>query len=318
MLMKKKVIFWLSCFIVFIGMTAYAGPWYGGGSGSSTINDADADGAADLANYLKSVATSGKISITGPAAGSTRAKTLRDADDTILELGGSYTPTGTWVWTSATGTWPTFNQNTTGTAANLSAVLSPTLGGTGVANDVASTITIAGAFGLTITITADRDLNIPISGTAVVTTEAITAGHVIRKADSGEGYVDAGLAIEATDGLTFHFSNSAGIAAGVRTCMMAKFAIDLDSWYIASVDADTTSGSIVIDIWKDTHANYPPTVDDTITASAKPTLSSAVVNQDTTLTGWTKTVAKGDWVCAKVDSATTVTDVHLSITGTRK
>jgi hypothetical protein len=109
MLMKKKVIFWLSCFIVFVSMTAYAGPWSGGGSGSGagTITDADSDGAADLANYLKSVATTGKISITGPAAGSTRAKTLRDADDTILELGGSYTPTGTWVWTSATVTWPT-------------------------------------------------------------------------------------------------------------------------------------------------------------------------------------------------------------------
>jgi hypothetical protein len=56
---------------------------------------------------MKSVLTTGKISITGPAAGSTRAKTVRDADDTILELGGSYTPSGTWVWTSATVTWPT-------------------------------------------------------------------------------------------------------------------------------------------------------------------------------------------------------------------
>ena len=49
-----------------------------------------------------------------------RAKTVRDAADTVLELGGSYTPTGTWNWTSATVTWPTFNQNTTGSAASLS------------------------------------------------------------------------------------------------------------------------------------------------------------------------------------------------------
>ena len=33
-----------------------------------------------------------------------------------------------------------------------------------------------------------------------------------------------------------------------------------------------TSGSIVIDVWKDTYANFPPIVADTITASAKPTL----------------------------------------------
>ena len=69
------------------------------------------------AGSLKSVATTGLMTVTGMAALSTRAKTVRDADDTILELGGSYTPTGTWVWTSATATWPTFNQSTSGTAS---------------------------------------------------------------------------------------------------------------------------------------------------------------------------------------------------------
>jgi hypothetical protein len=72
------------------------------------------------AGSLKSTATTGLMTITGPAAGETRAKTVRDADDTILELGGSYTPTGNWTWTSASGsTWPTFNQSTTGSAASL-------------------------------------------------------------------------------------------------------------------------------------------------------------------------------------------------------
>jgi len=69
------------------------------------------------AGSLKSTATTGLMTITGPGTGATRVKTVRDADDTVLELGGSYTPTGTWVWTSATATWPTFNQNTTGSAA---------------------------------------------------------------------------------------------------------------------------------------------------------------------------------------------------------
>jgi len=85
----------------------------GGGSGSSTILDADADGAADLANYMKSVATTGKISITGPAAGSTRAKTVRDADDTIIESGGTYTPTFTMDLAGATFSnypWQLYNQ----------------------------------------------------------------------------------------------------------------------------------------------------------------------------------------------------------------
>lgn len=74
--------------------------------------------------------------------------------------------------------------------------------------------------------------------------------------------------------------------------------------------ADQT-GSIVVDLWKDTYANYPPTVADTITASAKPTLSSAVKAQDATLTGWTTSVTAGDIIRVNVDSATTVTRVSV-------
>lgn len=35
------------------------------------------------------------------------------------------------------------------------------------------------------------------------------------------------------------------------------------------------SGSIVLDLWKDNFSSYPPTVGDTITASAKPTISAS-------------------------------------------
>lgn len=73
------------------------------------------------------------------------------------------------------------------------------------------------------------------------------------------------------------------------------------------------SSSIVVDLWKDTYANYPPTVADTITASAKPTISSATKAEDTTLTGWTTSVSAGDILGVNVDSATTVTRVTLSL-----
>lgn len=76
------------------------------------------------------------------------------------------------------------------------------------------------------------------------------------------------------------------------------------------------SGSIVVDIWKDTYANFPPTGADSITASAKPTISSATKSQDTTLTGWTTSVAAGDILRFNVDSATTVTRLTLALTVT--
>ncbi len=75
-----------------------------------------------------------------------------------------------------------------------------------------------------------------------------------------------------------------------------------------------TAGSIVVDVWKDTYANFPPTVADTITAAAKPTLSAANKSDDTTLTGWTTAVTAGDVFGFNVDSATTVLKVLLQLT----
>jgi hypothetical protein len=73
------------------------------------------------------------------------------------------------------------------------------------------------------------------------------------------------------------------------------------------------SGSIVVDIWKDTYANFPPTDADSITASAPPTISSAQKSQDATLTGWTTAIAAGDILAFNVDSCTTIKRVTISL-----
>lgn len=70
-------------------------------------------------------------------------------------------------------------------------------------------------------------------------------------------------------------------------------------------------GNVIIDIWKDTYANFPPTVADTITASAKPTIAADVKYEDSTLTGWTTAVAAGDVLVFHVDSVTTFHTVHV-------
>jgi len=53
----------------------------------------------------------------------------------------------------------------------------------------------------------------------------------------------------------------------------------------------------------------------TITASAKPTISSAVKTKDTTLTGWTTTVNAGDILAFNVDSVSTVQRLTIALTG---
>ena len=99
------------------------------------------------------------------------------------------------------------------------------------------------------------------------------------------------------------------ITTGVKADVEMPFAGTIRS---ARLFADQT-GSIVVDLWKDAYANFPPTVADTITASAKPSLSSAVASQDTTLTGWATSFAKGDIIRINVDSASTLERVTLAL-----
>lgn len=77
------------------------------------------------------------------------------------------------------------------------------------------------------------------------------------------------------------------------------------------------SGSIVVDIWKTPFGSYPPVVGGSICASAKPTLSSALTSQDTTLTGWTTTINAGDTLLFNVDSASTVKQVTVILRVTK-
>lgn len=109
-------------------MNAFAGAvttgYYLRGNGSNVVMAAIQAGDVPTLNQ-NTTGSAASLSISGQTGlltftgltSTNRDKTVRDAADTILELGGSYTPTGTWNWTTATVTWPTFNQNTTGTAA---------------------------------------------------------------------------------------------------------------------------------------------------------------------------------------------------------
>ena len=99
------------------------------------------------------------------------------------------------------------------------------------------------------------------------------------------------------------------ITTGIKGDLMIPFDCTVLAWDIVA----DTSGSIVVDIWKDTYSNFPPTIADTVTGSEKPTLSSASKNQDLTLTTWTTAFTKGDWLRFNVDSITTVTRVTVVI-----
>ena len=99
------------------------------------------------------------------------------------------------------------------------------------------------------------------------------------------------------------------ITTGVKGYMRVPFNCTIVR---ATMLADI-SGSCVIDVWKDAYSNYPPTNEDSITASAPPTLSSQISSEDTTLSGWTVLLNQGDCLGFNVDSATTVKQVTLDL-----
>jgi hypothetical protein len=140
-----------------------------------------------------------------------------------------------------------------------------------------------------------------------------TSGHFLKTngtganpewAAAGSGTGSLGLVIDGA---------GSAITTGVKGYLRVPYACTINS---VEIVADQ-SGSIVVDVWRDTYANFPPTVGDTIVASAKPTLSAAQKSQDTTLTGWTTSLSEGDYLAFNVDSSATVTRVALTIKVTR-
>lgn len=101
------------------------------------------------------------------------------------------------------------------------------------------------------------------------------------------------------------------ISTGVKAYVEIPVSMKITGWTLLA-DA---SGSIVIDIWKDTYGNFPPVVGDSIAGSEKPTLSSVQKNQDLSLTTWSQNIDAGDILAFNVASATTVQQVTLTLRG---
>lgn len=143
------------------------------------------------------------------------------------------------------------------------------------------------------------------------TTRQITEGDMRQFADD---IADSALFLDDSyDTIQFIIDGGgAAITAGVKGDIMVPFNCTVLGWDIVA----DTSGTIQVDVWKDSYANFPPTVADTITGTEKPALSSAQKNQDTSLSSWTTTLTRNEWLRINVDSSpapATVTRVTLAI-----
>jgi hypothetical protein len=100
------------------------------------------------------------------------------------------------------------------------------------------------------------------------------------------------------------------ISTGVKAYVPLHLDATIVGWKLIGLE----SGSIVIDIWKDTWTNSPPTDADSITNGHEPTLSGAQKASDDDLSDWDDvTIASEDVLGFNVDSVTTSTRVTLTL-----
>lgn len=114
------------------------------------------------------------------------------------------------------------------------------------------------------------------------------------------------------DALEFVIGNGTdAITTGQKGHIEVPYPCDIQS---IRLFADA-SGSIVVDLWKDTYANFPPTIADNVTGTGtKPTLSSAQKSELTDFANYTTTTfAAGDVIAYNVDSVNAVKRVTISI-----
>lgn len=151
------------------------------------------------------------------SASNTLSKLAKPASTSYLKMDSSGTPTWdtlglddiTATGTVTTGTW------------NAS-VIAPAYGGTGVANNAASTITITGAYSLGLTLSASTSLTLPTTGTlaTLAGSEALTnkTYNALTLTAAAVGFTVAGgttsKTLTVSNTLTFTGTDSSSVAFG--------------------------------------------------------------------------------------------------------
>lgn len=104
-----------------------------------------------------------------------------------------------------------------------------------------------------------------------------------------------------------------GGGSAINTGVAGYLPIPFDCEITAGeLEVDQT-GSIKIDIWKDTIGNFPPTDADTITGGSELEISAGLTDYDSALSGWTKTLSKNDILGFNVDSVSTVVTCTITL-----
>ena len=163
---------------------------------------------------------------------------------------------------------------------------------------------LAGTVDTTSPYTFNNLININAGQTAFVGAIAEDGGG--NKSIAAYGRITRSAFIEESISVTFVGS----ITAGDYRDIQVPYGCEVLSWLVLG----NILGDIVVDVWRDTVANFPPTSGDSIAGSGKPTIVSGTSATGDT-TGWTSTtLVKDDILRFSVDSVNTFTQVTVSLT----
>lgn len=108
--------------------------------------------------------------------------------------------------------------------------------------------------------------------------------------------------------ITFGYAPGSVIPTGALNIVLTiPYSGTITKWYLSS--ENTTN--LTLDIW--VHASNLPTNSDSITASAKPTLTAAQFNNSSSLPGWITAVTAGDKMKVEVEANSASTSFTLII-----
>jgi len=126
--------------------------------------------------------------------------------------------------------------------------------------------------------------------------------------DGSNYFTQRGLAVrlQAVAGITID-GIGASPGTGSKGYLQVPFAGTITSWTLLA----DQSGSAQFTVKKSTYTGFPTT--SSIVASAQPKLTAAQKNTDSTLTGWTTSIAAGDVLEFVLDSVTTCQRLTLTL-----
>jgi hypothetical protein len=224
--------------------------------------------------------------------------TVAESKNGTLRLTGTLTGA---VLITTTNVGITCIENATTGAFAVTFINSLTVGGAGIG----SAVTIPQ--GHKTVVISDTTNGCRIWSTSYI--EDLATAGVIKRSSTGVVSTDSGQSA-----LLFQKDNNGVVlGTGIQGDLYIPFACTITE---VTLIADQT-GSIVVDLWKAQYSAYPPTVANTITASALPTISAGVKYTDSTLTGWTTSVSNDDIIRININSVSTIQRFMLALTFTR-